>query len=331
MTAGSTPSQLEQAFRATEAGGSAGRGAVRRRLLPDAALDVFTEVRFPTRDWALLVQSSERLEDRDLVLAAGLTCRTSNGCIEVIGGPQTERQLFCTLLADLLSQLPLSSNGPAAALSRRLTAWQRMLSRGLPAGLSPEKRVGLYGELLFLRDLMLQTIGSDAVRAWSGPSGAPQDFAYLSTAVEVKTVSRQTPGGCHISNEQQLDTTGLSALFLVYQVVVHATEGFTLVELIDELRGDPLVRADMASFENSLLEYGWLDTHRSQYAHDRYRLARRRCFTVRDDFPRLVPSKLPLGISAVSYLLDLSSCGSFQVDEEAVRQSLARAVAAAEG
>ena len=89
------------------AGRRSGAGCCR-----DSALDVFTEVRFPARDWALLVQSSERLEDRDLVLAAGLTCRTSNGCIEVVAGPQTERQLFCTLLADLLSQLPLSSTVP---------------------------------------------------------------------------------------------------------------------------------------------------------------------------------------------------------------------------
>ena len=117
---GSTPSQLEQAFRATEEQGSSGPGATRRRLLPHSGLDVFTEVRFPTRDWVLLVQSSEQLEDRDLVLAAGLTCRTSNGCIEVVAGPQTERQLFCTLLADLLAQLALSGNGPAAALARRL-------------------------------------------------------------------------------------------------------------------------------------------------------------------------------------------------------------------
>ena len=328
---GSTPSQLEQAFRATEEQGSIGPGATRRRLLPHSGLDVFTEVRFPAHDWALLVQSSERLEDRDLVLAAGLTCRTSNGCIEVVAGPQTERQLFCTLLADLLAQLPLSSNGPAAALARRLTAWQRMLSRGIPGGLSPEERAGLYGELLVLRDLMLPSIGSDAVRAWSGPSGAPQDFTYLSTSVEVKTVSRQASGSCRISNEQQLDTTGLGALYLVHQVVERLPEGFALGELIDELRGDPLVRADLASFENALLEYGWLDSYRGQYAQDRYALARRRCYAVRDDFPRLVTAALPLGISGVSYLLDLSACGPYQVDDETVRQSLAQAVATAEG
>jgi hypothetical protein len=71
--------------------------------------------------------------------------------------------------------------------------------------------------------------------------------------------------------------------------------------------------------------------YRSQYAQDRYALARRRCYAVRDDFPRLAPSTLPLGISGVSYLLDLSTCGPYQVDEETIRQSLAQAVATAEG
>ena len=55
------------------------------------------------------------------------------------------------------------------------------------------------------------------------------------------------------------------------------------------------MRADLASFENALLEYGWLDSYRSQYAQDRYALARRRCYAVRDDFPRLMTGTLPLG------------------------------------
>lgn len=330
MIPSSTPEQLEQAFRATEAGGGAGQGAIRRRLLPESSLDVFTEVRFPSRDWALVVRSSELLEDRDLVLTTGLTCRTSSGCVEIVAGPQTERQLFCILLADLVSQLSSPGNAPVAALARRLAAWQRMLSRGLPTGLTPEVRLGLFGELLVLRDVMLPAIGTDAVRAWVGPSSAPQDFAHLSTFVEVKTVSRREPGRCRISDERQLDSTGTEALFLVHQVVSSVAEGAALGELVDELRGDPLVQADLAWFDNSLLEIGWLDAHRSRYDQDRYSLTRRRCFSVAEGFPRIIPSALPLGVSDVSYILDLSACHSFQLNEEAVRDSVAGTGAMAE-
>ena len=321
MTTDSTPEQLEQAFSATEAAGGTERGAMRRRLLPDSGLDVFTEVRFPSRDWALLVNSNEQLVDRDLVLTAGLTCRTRSSSVEVVAEPQTERLLFCTLLVDLISHLDQSGNAPATALVRRLTAWQRMLSRGLPTGLGPEARIGLYGELLVLREVVLPSIGPDAVRAWVGPSAAPQDFVHLSAAVEVKTVSRRDPERCRISSEKQLDTTGHAALFLVHQVLSPTLEGSTLQEIVDELRGDPHVHADQMWFENSLLEAGWLDMHRSQYAHDRYALTQRRCYFVMEGFPRLIPGVLPMGISEVSYLVNLATCTSFRVDEGVVQES----------
>jgi hypothetical protein len=331
MGTDSTPEQLEQAFRTTEAAGGTGPGAMRRRLLPDSGLDVFTEVRFPSRDWALLVNSDEQLGDRDLVLTAGLTCRTRSGSVEIIAEPQTERLLFCTLLTDLISQLDQSGNAPATALVCRLTAWQRMLSRGLPTGLSPEARIGLYGELLVLREIVLPSIGPDAVRAWVGPSAAPQDFVYLSAAVEVKTVSRRDPERCRISSEKQLDTTGHAVLFLVHQVLSPSSEGSTLEELIDELRGDVRLHADLMWFENSLLEVGWLDAHRSQYANDRYALTRRRCYSVIEGFPRLIPAVLPTGVSEVSYLVNLATCTSFWVGEGVVQESLMRAGDLVEG
>jgi hypothetical protein len=331
MVADGSPEQLEQAFRATEAAGGTGQGAMRRRLLADSGLDVFTEVRFPSHDWALLVNSDERLGDRDLVLTAGLTCRTRSGSVEVIAEPQTERLLFCTLLTDLISQLDQPGNAPATALVRRLTAWQRMLSRGLPTGLDPEARIGLYGELLVLREVLLPSIGSDAVRAWVGPTSAPQDFVHLSAAVEVKTVSRRDPERCRISSEKQLDTTGHAALFLVHQIVSPAPGGSALQELIDDLRGDLRVQADLMQFENSLLEAGWLDAHRGQYVNDRYALTRRRCYSVTEGFPRLIPAVLPTGVTEVSYLVNLVTCASFRVDEGVVQASLMRAGDLVEG
>ncbi len=323
MQASNTPSELEWAFRAAEADGPDGPGTARRRLLPGSTLDVFTEVRFPSHDWALVVLSDERLQDRDLVLATGLTCRTKNGSIEVVAAPETESKLFCTLLADLLDQMPSSGRHSAAAVARRLTAWQRMLCRGPSTLMTAEERVGLYGELLVFRDVMLQAVGEDAVRSWTGPSGTPQDFTHLDASVEVKTTARQAEGSCRISNERQLDDADLRTLFLVHQEVTSVMEGLTLGELIDEMRGHPFVRADVQWFENSLLEYGWHDSQRDRYTQDRYALTRRRCFRVRDDFPRLTPTRLPMGIAGVTYHLDLSACAPYQVDYDAMRRSLA--------
>ncbi|WP_187280849.1 PD-(D/E)XK motif protein [Microbispora sp. CSR-4] len=318
----STPEELEQSFHAAENGGGPGHGAVRRRLLPNSDLDVFTEVRLPSREWVLVVHSDDRLDDRDLVLATGLVCRTRNGSVEVVASPDTDRRLFCTLLADLVNQLSLPADKPVVALVRRLNAWRRMLGRGLTTGLPPEARIGLYGELLVLRELMLPAIGPNGVKSWVGPDGAPQDFQHLSTAVEVKTVSRRDPGRCRISNEQQLDTSSIPELFLIHQAVGTSPDGTTLGELIDELRDHPAVRAELSWFENCLLEVGWLDAHRDQYVNDRYVLARRQAFSVDASFPRITPADLPAGVSAVSYFVDLSACSSHRVDERIVRDAV---------
>ncbi|MGW0589045.1 PD-(D/E)XK motif protein [Streptosporangium sp. NPDC002607] len=316
-----SPEQLEESFRAAEEGGGPGHGAVRRRLLPGSDLDVFTEVRFPDRDWALLVHSDEQIEDRDLLLAAGLTCRTRDGTVEIVASPETDRLLFCTLLADLLRQLNLPASAPTTALVRRLHAWRRMLGRGLLTGMAPESRMGLYGELLVLREVMLPSLGPAAVRSWLGPSGGPQDFLHQSTAAEVKTVSRRDPQRCRINNEHQLDSTELDQLFLVHQVVDTSPDGTSLGELVDDLRENPQVGPELTCFENCLLEAGWLDAHRNQYVNDRYVLVRRQSFAVNARFPRMVPADLPAGVSGVSYLVDLSTCGSHAVDEETVRES----------
>lgn len=314
-----TPEELERSFRDSELAGGTEPGIARRRLLPGSALNVFTEVRFPSHEWALVVQSEERLEDRDLVLASGLLCRTRNGCVEVVARQETDRRLFCTLLADLVRQLTVPSPTPTAALTRRLASWQRMLGQGLPTGLSPEARIGLYGELLVLREIIIPALGPLALRAWTGPSGASQDFVHGSVALEVKTVSRRHAEHCRISSEHQLDSTGLSDLFLVHQVVAGAPEGSSLCDLVDELRCTPAVQVELAWFENCLLESGWLDAHREQYVNDRHTVVRRQCLAVADGFPRVTPLELPAGVSAVSYLVDLSTCTSHRVEESKVQ------------
>jgi len=326
----STPEELEAAFRESERAGAVGPGTARRRLLPESQLDVFAEVRFPKHEWVLVVEGGERLDDGDLLLAAGLHCRVRNGSVEVVATQDTDRRLFCTLLADLVRQLAIPSPAPATALLRRLTSWRRMLGQGLVTGLGPEARIGLYGELLVLRELLLPVLGNHAVRSWAGPSGGAQDFIHGSVAVEVKTVSQRNGEQCRINSERQLDSVGLTDLFLVHQVLAGNPEGTSLSDLVDALRETPAVGMDRAWFENCLLEAGWLDTHREQYVNDRYVLVRRRCLAVTDGFPRMTAAELPSGVSGVSYLIDLAACVPHRIEEAAVWSAVARAINAGE-
>jgi hypothetical protein len=314
---------LEARFRDAEASAEPGHGAVRRRLVPDSRLDLFTEVRLPAGDWALLLHSDQRLDDRDVLLTQGLTCRLRAGTVEVVAAPTTDKNLFCTLLADLVQHLLLATGDPSGALMTRIVSWQRMLGRGVPVGLSPEARVGLYGELLVLREMVLPAqAGAAGVAAWVGPSGAPQDFRDDSAAVEVKTVSHRDPDHCRVHNEKQLDSTDLEHLFLVHQVVRRSSDGVSLADLIDVLRSELPAGPRYLQFENRLLDAGWLDTHRERYSDDRYILTRRRCYVVDDRFPRLTADDLPQGVENISYSLDLTTCTDHIVEERAVTTAL---------
>ncbi|GHG15558.1 PD-(D/E)XK motif protein [Streptomyces filamentosus] len=318
-----TPQDVADAFVAIEQARAASYGSSRRRLLPDHRLDVFLEVRFPGRERALVIASAERLGDRQLVMANGLTCSFQEGHVEVVAQPTTDTHIFCTLLADLVDHLARTSVGPAAAVVRRIASWQRVLGRGLGGVLTPEARIGLFGELLVMRDLILPACGRDAVSSWRGPSAGVRDFAWGSWGLEVKTASGdRKPLKCRIHGEEQLDDSSLDYLALVHQQVRSDQSGSTLCDLVDELRDNPGVAGQRAVFENCLVEAGWFDVHRSHYEGERWQLAARRCFRVTEEFPRLVPHLLPNGISGLSYDLDLGTCGQALVGEAEVLAEL---------
>ncbi|WP_420033724.1 PD-(D/E)XK motif protein [Streptomyces sp. cg28] len=315
-----TPQKIAESFVVIEQSRAAPHGSSRRRLLPDNPLDVFLEVRFPGRQRALVIASNERLENRQLVMANGLTCSFREGHVEVVAQPTTDTHIFCTLLADLVQHLDRTSVAPAAAVVRRIASWQRVLGQGLGGVLKPEARVGLFGELLVLRDLVLPACGPDAVSGWLGPSGGVRDFAWGSWGIEVKTVARG--GGnrlqCRIHGEEQLNDGSLDYLALVHQQLCVDQAGSSLCDLIDELRAHPSIGGQHVALENCLLDAGWFDVHRSHYEGERWQLDARRCYRVTAGFPRLIADLLPKGITNLSYDLDLGSCSQALVGEAQV-------------
>jgi hypothetical protein len=323
-----TPSPDEVALLFTEMQASPTRQTVtaRRRLCPElTALDINVEVHFPEQVRALTVRTPEPDDDADLLVAVGIRCRARAGVVEVLAEPAVDGPMFCTLVADLVHHLVASPANPASAVVRRIRAWQRMLATGLATGLSAEGRLGLLGELLVLRELILPAAADVAVQMWVGPTGAPKDYHLNDVAVEVKTVGHRDSDRCRISNEHQLDGTGLAELVLVHQSVQTSTSGVTLGELVDAARAEPALAEQQVLLEERLLHAGWLDVHRPQYDHERYRLTNRRCYLVTEGFPRLTPAALNTGVSAVSYSVDLSTCQSYLVREQLVHRELTAA------
>ncbi|WP_369408059.1 PD-(D/E)XK motif protein, partial [Pseudomonas sp. SWRI111] len=81
-----------------------------------------------------------------------------------------------------------------------------MLSHRAGRLLSKSERIGLIGELLFLRDVLSDRVGwNAAIKCWNGPGGHEQDFVVAGSIFEVKTQVVTADRRIRISSEDQLD------------------------------------------------------------------------------------------------------------------------------
>jgi hypothetical protein len=238
--------------------------------------------------------------------------------------------MFAQVVTDLVevAACEQSDATAAAACIQRLERWQRFLERAGDEGLGREAQQGLYGELWFLRDRLLRLVRLPiAVRAWTGPTGATQDFQLQGSAIEVKTTAATEPRRLLISNERQLDDSGLRALFLVaLSVEVRAGAGETLNELVNAVRA-LLLQTDSASldrFEELLLEAGYLQAHAPRYDGTGYTIREVSLFRVQDGFTRVIGSNLISGVGDVRYSIALSACRPFAAPDDALDEFVAR-------
>ena len=134
------------------------------------------------------------------------------GCRLVLTLLESEQfDIFRALCFDLMrSTAEISGDESAAGLSitlNRLRRWQSLLEKARDDLLTTSRIIGLVGELLVLRDLLLPRMNTfDAVQAWRGPYGDEQDFLLAGRIIEVKTQLSTSDRYLSVSSEEQLDT-----------------------------------------------------------------------------------------------------------------------------
>jgi len=191
--------------------------------------------------------------------------------------------------------------------------------------LGPEARVGLFAELEVLKHWLIAVIGpAAAIKAWTGPKAAPQDFQAEGCAIEVKATRSALPQRIKISSERQLETRNLNRLFLVrFSVDEKPAQGVTLPRAVLQVRSllqaHPLVLLD---FNNLLTRIGYHDHHEPHYLGEEYAIRERFVYEVKEGFPRIIESQLPAGLGKVSYEVDAGSCEPFLVAEPRVIEAL---------
>lgn len=316
---------ISQIWRELEAEG-AGQGEFRRRIHQESVADLYLVVHKPANARALLIDVDLTGTDLgELPTGRGIDLRwvpTSTGgqVLELVLSQVAFADLFDALVTDVAAAAAggVDQHDVAVRVAARVRRWQTFL-RETSAGLPAERQRGLFGELYFLRRVLLGAVAAaSAVEAWVGPLAAPQDFTFGATAVEVKTTIANQHQVVRIASERQLDTTALTHLAL-FHLSVDGREGTgqTLPELVEELRAKLAGLGGSDLFEDRLFSGGYLDVHAPLYRTG-YTVREANIFLIGADFPRLVEADCPSGVGDVTYSIAISALSAFITDTTAL-------------
>lgn len=224
--------------------------------------------------------------------------------------------IFSYFIEDIINEL-ISLNDQNIALlkiSSKVNYWKRLFSKITGDILTPQQQRGLYGELFFLNELL--EINADKyfiINGWHGPLGANQDFWYNGTAVEVKTSKSNNPL-IKISNEYQLDTSGLNKLFLQFYKLNNYQGGTeTLYNLVNNIR-QVLSNETLIMFNEKLENLGINHEVEEEYNITSYTIGFERTYQITESFPKIVRNNLNDAVSGVSYEIEPKLCTEFEID-----------------
>ncbi|MFJ6613382.1 PD-(D/E)XK motif protein [Streptomyces sp. NPDC091289] len=306
------------------------------RLHPNAPLDVFLSVTHPGRQRMLVLRADARSADHivrsvgRLPRAAGLEMNLSAVSrleyeLQVVLTANELREVFNPLVTDVADTVRDAPEAAAAltAAVDRFERWQDLLRSVSRDGLAPEARRGLVGELLVLREHVLPAVDpADAVEAWTGPSGANQDFQLSEVAIEAKASTARRPRSIRIASERQLDGTGTPALLLALAMLDERRggSGESLNRLVERIRERLTSSADRAQFDGRLIQAGYLPGQRDMYDEPRYTLRDLHFWHVRGDFPRIVESDLAAGVGDCTYHVSTSGLDQYRATADEVTE-----------
>lgn len=307
-----------------------GAPQVRRRLAPDAKIDLFAYHSFDRDVPGILLEAVSQRKFSTIVFPAcrGLSVEARE--VKTPSGWRSSmfvwledpalRSEFSALCADIVAVV-LELADVETAYSQginRLVRWLTMFDRLKRGGLSREQRLGLFGEMHVLLLLMTMVSPVAAAEAWQGWDAQHQDFRLGDVGLEVKASTAKRHARIYISNEKQLDDSLWRRLLLgVIWVDVDVADGTTLPEIIglvrDRLEEFPSARLDL---NLHLLEAGYSDTDGHLYERETYLVRNEAFFEVRDHFPRLTEANLSQGVGDISYSILVAGLSEFEVDPD---------------
>lgn len=231
-------------------------------------------------------------------------------------------EIFMTLCSDIVEAMRRAESETSALeiFLRRMDRWQNFLRRKRPSILNESIIKGLIGELHFLFYRLNPELGlDDAVNAWGGPFGTPQDFCHGANAFEVKCQSGGSSPSVRITSAEQL-TPQVEKLYLYVLTMSQCSDdeekALTLPKLIEKVRSKLIQQSSEAleKFSDALIEIGYIDS--PEYDRFSYILVSESTYRVTDEFPQITTDMISPALSRVSYSIPLSACSEFEEDSQ---------------
>lgn len=219
---------------------------------------------------------------------------------------------FCENLIDSISGI----TDEAAALNllkRRFITWKTLFQKASVKDVSKEKLLGVFGELMVLKDIIAPLYGiNTAIQSWGGPDMQSKDFTIDSTWYEVKTIGANSDS-IHISSLTQLSSSYTGHLVVVRAESVSPEFTGKCSALIDLIKEIILMVAD-ESVENLLIrkiQGIGIDVFGSELT-DRFDIKSVTKYKVEDGFPRITPADVPYSeIIGVKYEISAAAISRF--------------------
>ncbi|WP_394862979.1 PD-(D/E)XK motif protein [Paraclostridium bifermentans] len=229
-------------------------------------------------------------------------------------------EMFATLCQDLINTANKYNKTEKiiSEVENRLRQWQRFLKNSNYSSLTVEKQMGLFSELICLKNRIAREIGiKNAITSWVGPDFDKQDFLMDSAVIEVKSY-RVTKGEViYISSLQQLQSPK-TPLYLVAYGLTISERGLSVVDIVESIEKQISDDWILDQFKLKLFEYGYIEGVSNKNRLYKFLIDKESIYEVSERFPKIEKKYISTKIISVKYGIDLTECNEFEVDFDSI-------------
>jgi hypothetical protein len=208
-----------------------------------------------------------------------------------------------SLLTSVADQLQLCGEPLAAAVAIAVAQHRNLFAGNV--GLTAEKELGLFGELLILEHLIGEIGSGPAVESWQGPLSEEHDFVFGDIHLEIKTTSGELRRHMMHGFTQLVPLRGVPLSLISIQLTRTSHEGgSTLGELVSRIRQN--AGGYRQAIDARLEALGWDDADVQLYTTFWAKRNEARAFEVDEQFPALTASRLGSAVPNFNVVSDLS-------------------------